>query len=200
MDSPAVVKELTPKLQDDFLSFFDHDAFADNPEWADCYCMFRYFVGSKEEWSRATKEYNRKAIAGMIRDRRAQGFLAYVDSKPVGWCNAAPRNMLPGLERSSSLHVNDAEKVGSIVCFLVAKKHRGQGIARLMLESAVQNFRQHGLAYAEAYPIKYPPDSPLNEPGNFPGPLSMYLDAGFTPYKETELTIIVRKALKPSIP
>jgi len=32
-----VVKELTPSLRDDFLHFFDNVAFADNPEWSDCY-------------------------------------------------------------------------------------------------------------------------------------------------------------------
>ncbi len=29
---------LTPSLSDDFLLFFDHVAFADNPDWSDRYC------------------------------------------------------------------------------------------------------------------------------------------------------------------
>jgi len=33
-----VVKDQTPSLRDDFLLFFDHVAFADNPDWSDCYC------------------------------------------------------------------------------------------------------------------------------------------------------------------
>jgi hypothetical protein len=33
-----IVKELTPSLRDDFLLFFDHVAFVDNPDWSDCYC------------------------------------------------------------------------------------------------------------------------------------------------------------------
>jgi hypothetical protein len=36
--SELVVKELTPSLRDDFLLFSDHVAFADNPDWSDCYC------------------------------------------------------------------------------------------------------------------------------------------------------------------
>jgi hypothetical protein len=38
MMSELVVKELTPSLRDDFLLFFDTVAFADNPDWSDCYC------------------------------------------------------------------------------------------------------------------------------------------------------------------
>ena len=37
------VERLTPARRDDFLGFFDHErgpAFADNPEWAKCYCHF----------------------------------------------------------------------------------------------------------------------------------------------------------------
>src|SRR6266571_1100759 len=36
--SDLVVKELTSSLRDDFLFFFDHVAFVDDPDWFDCYC------------------------------------------------------------------------------------------------------------------------------------------------------------------
>ncbi len=32
-----VVKELTPSMRDDFLTFFDNVTFADDPDWSDCY-------------------------------------------------------------------------------------------------------------------------------------------------------------------
>src|SRR2546426_4181726 len=41
-----VVKELTPSLRDDFLLFFDTVAFADNPEWSDCYCSAYHFTNN----------------------------------------------------------------------------------------------------------------------------------------------------------
>ena len=41
--SDLVVKELTPSLRDDFLLFFDNVAFADNPDWGDCYCYTYQF-------------------------------------------------------------------------------------------------------------------------------------------------------------
>jgi GNAT superfamily N-acetyltransferase len=189
------IKELTPKLQEDFLHFFDHEAFADNPKWAGCYCMYYYFAGPKEEWRVQNGPVNRKDITKLIETGRAQGFLAYQDSKPVGWCNAAPRKMLPTLERYQSLRVEDPEKVGSIVCFVVSKNHRGQGIAKQMLDAASDKFRKQGLSFAEAYPAS----EAKSEADNYPGPLSMYLANGFSIYRQNESATIVRKALQSSV-
>src|SRR5437870_1542475 len=84
MDSLVVIKELTPKHLGDFLHFFDHEAFADNPKWAGCYCMYYYYAGPKEEWRVKNGPVNRTDIAKLIESGHAQGFLAYQDSKPVG--------------------------------------------------------------------------------------------------------------------
>jgi len=195
MNSPVVIKELTPKHLGDFLHFFDHEAFADNPKWAGCYCMYYYYAGPKEEWRVKNGPVNRTDIAKLIESGHAQGFLAYQDSKPVGWCNAAPRKMLPTLQRYPSMRVDDPDKVGSIVCFVVAKNHRGRGIAKLMLEAASDRFRKQGLSYAEAYPAS----GAKSEADNYPGPLSMYLANGFTIYRQNESVTIVRKALHPSV-
>jgi len=38
-------RELTPDRADDFLDYFDGDAFADNPEGASCYCCYFHSPG-----------------------------------------------------------------------------------------------------------------------------------------------------------
>ena len=48
------------------------------------------------------------------------------------------------------------ERVGSIVCFVVASSHRNQGVASHLLNAACQKFSQRGLEAAEAYPVKKP--------------------------------------------
>src|SRR3954451_7805168 len=53
------IRPLTPERRDDWLCFFDRDAFMDNPMWADCYCMFYRFSGMNEEWERRTATENR---------------------------------------------------------------------------------------------------------------------------------------------
>ena len=40
MSAEIAVRELVPALLAEWLSFFDGGAFADNHEWAGCYCHF----------------------------------------------------------------------------------------------------------------------------------------------------------------
>jgi len=65
--------------------------------------------------------------------------------------------------------------------------------SRALLTAAVERFTQHGLAFAEAYP----PKQPRTDAEAFRGPLSMYLDAGFEPYRDAGESVIVRRPLNP---
>ncbi len=182
--SDLVVKELTPSLGDDFLWFFDHVAFADNPEWVDCYCSLYHFTNKG-------KASSRRQASSLIEDDRIHGFLAYGGGKPVGWCNAAPRNSYPALHWLMGPGPDKAERVGSIVCFVVASSHRNRGVGSHLLNAACKKFSEKGLEFAEAYPVKKP-QSPA---WNFPGPLSMYLKAGFSTHHDADWYLVVRKRL-----
>ena len=51
-ESPSIeVRALAAPLVSDFLSFFDTDAFADNPHWAGCYCYFYLADHEAKEWT-----------------------------------------------------------------------------------------------------------------------------------------------------
>src|SRR5690348_8626941 len=167
--SDLVVKELMPALKDDFLLFFDHVAFADNPDWADCYCYPYHFADRG-------KAENRRAASNQIEESRIQGFLAYRDGSPVGWCNAANRHNYPALHRLMRSDLKGLERVGSIVCFVIAPSNRSKGVASRLLKAACDKFSHEGLEYAEAYPVR----ETTSAADNFPGPLSMYLKNGFT--------------------
>ncbi len=145
-----VVKELTPSLRDDFLLFFDHAAFADNPDWSDCYCSAYHFANKG-------KDESRRQASSLIEEDRIHGFLAYDNGKPVGWCNAAPRGSYPGIQWLMSPGPDKGERVGSIVCFVVAATHRNQRVASHLLNAACKKFSEKGLEFAEAYPVKKPP-------------------------------------------
>lgn len=189
--SRLVVKELTPSLRDDFLWFFENVAFSDNPEWASCFCMYYSFPGTGREWDNTTTAENRSMMSGLIAKGKAQGLLAFMDGKPVGWCNAAPRQIYPAIERIQKVDTDEDEKIGSIVCFVISPSQRGKGVASNLLQAACDSFSKQGLTTAEAYPIR----NSNSAADNFPGPLSMYLKAGFAPYRETDWNIIVRKQL-----
>ncbi|OYU45484.1 MAG: hypothetical protein CFE44_07260 [Burkholderiales bacterium PBB4] len=183
------IKELVPSLQQDFLRFFDGTAFSDNPKWSSCYCQCFYEDHSVIKWSERTAPQNRALACQRIQSQRMQGHLAYSDETPVGWCNAAPRNLLHALDDEP---VPDANEVGTILCFLVEPSLRGKGVARQLLEAACDGLRKQGLLIAEANPR---PRSTSAAENHF-GPLKMYLSAGFTVYREDEDgSVWVRRAL-----
>ena len=186
------VREMTPALLDDYLHFFDRDAFTDNPGWAGCYCLFYHYPGTQEEWNQRLASENRAGIRELIRAGKAHGYHAFVDGEPAGWCHATPRGELPQFERFEQFRVGDSERVGSIVCFVIAPPYRRHGIARRLLDAACDGFRRRGLAFAEAYPAK----NPDSDARAYHGPLRMYLAAGFAPLRETEDYVIVRKPLQ----
>jgi len=86
----------------------------------------------------------------------------------------------------------DATETGTILCFLVARADRGQGIARLLLNAACATFSAQGLRYAEANPR---PRAATSAENHF-GPLSMYLAAGFSVRStDADGSVWVRKVL-----
>jgi GNAT superfamily N-acetyltransferase len=72
--------------------------------------------------------------------------------------------------------VDDAP-VWSIVCFVVPSPHRGQGVARALLDAAVAHAWRHGARLVEAYPVDRARRSA--DDAMWFGPKSMYDRAGF---------------------
>jgi hypothetical protein len=111
------IRPLGPTRQADYLELFEQRAFTDNPGWASCYCHFPHADHRTVEWSKRSTAENRAAVCERIADGRMSGWLAYVDGQPIGWCNAVPRSAVAGLfEEREPL----AERIGAIVCFVVA--------------------------------------------------------------------------------
>lgn len=68
------------------------------------------------------------ALAILVRQDTPVGVLAYVKSEPVGWCSIAPRETYAALERYRALPRLDEAPVWSMVCFLVDRRFRQQGV------------------------------------------------------------------------
>jgi GNAT superfamily N-acetyltransferase len=195
------IRELVPALLDDYLAFFDRDAFTDFPWWSACYCRFWDDPSDPEgESGPERRERYRALVTELIRSGRHRGLLAYVDGKVVGWCNAKARIAYTMPRRIAQTPANDAERVGSTVCFIVAKDHRGRGIAGAMLDAACASFRRDGLKVAEGYPTTAPASGPYADQipwtaHHHTGPLEMYLRAGFALTTQFERFAVVRKPL-----
>jgi len=123
-DSQPVIRPLDASTLPDFLHFFDHDAFADNPRWAFCYCQFLYVDHNQVNWKARTLDENRTAACDRVGAQRMRGHLAWLDGKVVAWCNAAPRPMMHSFDDEP---VADADRIGMIGCGTV-----GSGVLELL--------------------------------------------------------------------
>lgn len=188
------VRPLSPSLLDDYLAFFDRDAFQDNPHWASCYCYFYNAPQQGEEWDLRTAQENRAAVSGLIGTGGMHGYLAYQGGRPVGWCHAAPRFTIRNLANYPNPDALDPAQVGSIVCFVVAQPRRRSGVATVLLEAALQGFAEQGLTWAEAYP-RNDPGAQSTPAANYHGFLQMYLKHGFEVVHQLEHICLVRKRL-----
>lgn len=181
------IHALSSERQQDFLDYFDREAFIDNPAWADCYCYFNRFCGTIEEWGKRQPGENRTDQAAAIADGSASGFLAYADGVVVAWCHAAPRGDLPLLDAGPTEEGDD--RIGSIVCFNVSPRYRQQGLSKMLLETACATFAAEGFTVMEAYPaLEFKTSAQA-----YHGSLSMFLDAGFERTGERESMAVVRK-------
>ncbi len=179
------IKKLTPSLAQDFLGFFDDDAFSDNPDWSGCYCSFFYF--GDDEWNERTGSMNRDFSEQAIISGSINGYLAYVDGKPAGWINADRKEAYARLEQNGG-----DKKVLSIVCFTVSPGHRRKGIAGKLLQAALEGAKREGYEAVEAYPAK----EAATDAHNYHGPLELYTKNGFEVAEEKKDNYIVRKRLR----
>lgn len=185
------VRDVTPERVADYQSFFDHDAFRDYPAWQSCYCMETHRTQTDEEWAVRTAGDNRRDMSRGIEEGAVTALLAYVDGKPVGWCNYGETTRLNGVMHRFGLNVAEQQGVGSLACFVIAAPYREHGVATKLLEAALVRMRARGVKVAEAYPGK----DVKSPQSNYRGPLAMYTAAGFEPYRETGRHLIVRKTL-----
>jgi GNAT superfamily N-acetyltransferase len=200
------IKKLTPELINDYIAFFDNVAFTDNDEWAGCYCVFYHWndlleTERKEYTAAGGKCFKRDLAIKFIQDGILHGYLAYVDGTVVGWCNTNEKASFDALryekwpeiweKADSTEKVESTEKVKSIVCFTIAPHMRQKGIATDLLSRVCKDASEEGYAYVEAYPGK----DESNIQRNYHGPYTLYEKNGFSPYKDLERDVIVRKYL-----
>lgn len=162
---------LSPDRWDDFEKLF-----GPRGATAGCWCM--WWRIKRKDWEANQYEGNRAAIKGIIDSGTVPGLLAYHGDAPVGWVSVGPREDFPVLQRSPILKPVDDQPVWSIVCFVVHKDYKGQGMSGRLLQAAVDYASAQGATIVEGYPIA-PKSVEVPDLYSFTGFLSTFQAAGF---------------------
>jgi len=187
------IRPLGPGLVEDYLAYFERDAFGGNPDWVGCYCLEAHSTLSEAEWDAQPHAERRAEITALIAAGRHHGLLAYAHGRPIGWVQAGPLATLENPDLRAGREEAEVAGVGSITCFNVAAAWRGRGLTGTLLEAACARLAEQGLSVAEGYPWRS--DSPRGSHRNYHGPLRLWLEHGFAASGEVGDTVIVRRTL-----
>jgi GNAT superfamily N-acetyltransferase len=198
MTTELAIHPLTPRRLADLAVLFGQGG---DPKW--CWCA--YFRVRGMSWTNSTPERNRAILESATRrgaaGGQAPGLVAYRDGEAVGWVGLAPREEYERLEHSTVLARIDDKRVWSIVCFVVGRKARGQGVADALLAAAVDYARDRGATLLEAYPVDTS-SGRVPSANAYHGTLSMFERAGFRVAERRQATKsstprpIVRRAIR----
>lgn len=143
-----------------------------------CWCMWWRQTGAEYSVNRGAG--NRDALYGIVAGGEVPGILAYVGGEPAGWISVAPREQFPRVKRSRRVRpvADDGNQTWAIVCFVIAKEHRGQGLMRRLIGAACEYAAAHAAAAIEAYP-KDPSAGPVSSDSAFTGIEPVFREFGF---------------------
>jgi GNAT superfamily N-acetyltransferase len=166
------IEPLTPGRLDDLAALFDQPG---DPKW--CWCASFHITGSVKARPR---DENRAVLTQRAVEGPSPGLLAYHDGRVIGWVSVGPRGSYRKLARQDYQAGDDQDDgtVWSIVCFVVDRRERGQGLACRLLVAAIDHARARGARTIEAYAID-PGTERIPNPIAYGGTIGMYLDAGF---------------------
>jgi GNAT superfamily N-acetyltransferase len=136
-----------------------------------CWCM-SYREGTLDTPARE---------AGMRRlcaEPPGPGVLAYLDGEIAGWCSVAPRASHRRLMNSRTIPHVDDRPVWSIVCFVVRTGFRRRGVARALLDGALDFARDNGGEVIEGYPVDTGGDR-IGTGAAYTGTTDLFEAAGF---------------------
>ena len=145
-----------------------------------CWCMHWRVTAGEEAWKSFQGDQAREGFHERVTTGQVHGILAFDGDEPVGWCTFGPRSDFPRIDRTRAYRQHEEREVWSLPCFFVKRTHRGKGIGRGLLKTAIAAMRRRRVRIIEAYP------APLTKSGDrlpaafaFTGPLQLFEEAGF---------------------
>ena len=122
-----------------------------NGIWGGCWCMA--FHDPEVRHHKFNTQNLRAEKERRVCEGEAHAALVFDGRICVGWCQFGLTEELPGIHRARAYN-EGLKKLPDwrITCFFTDKAYRGQGVARLALQGAVQEIRRLGGGVIESYP------------------------------------------------
>ncbi|MGD8605006.1 MAG: GNAT family N-acetyltransferase [Anaerolineales bacterium] len=181
------VLPLTSERVDDF---FEIHSVEQGCGW--CFCV-AWWTPTWQGWGERTAEDNYQMRMDLFEQGHYDGYLAYVEGEPIGWCQVGRRSRLKKLLDQFEIQDTSADQeVWSITCFLVVPQWRRKKVATTMLASILEDLQARGVEIVEAYPKR---EEAMDDLDLWNGAESMYVQAGFKVFRDDQERPILRKYL-----
>jgi ribosomal protein S18 acetylase RimI-like enzyme len=166
------IEPLTPATWDALAELFREGG---DPRW--CWCQ-HWRLRSKDMAAAKVPEL-RERLRMQVASPEPPGLVAFDGDRAVGWVSLGPRTDFERIARSRVIPKVDDRPVWSIVCFAVSEAARGRGVARSLLDAAVEHARARGATAVEAYPVRVGNAEAVHPEAAYTGTLPMFTRAGF---------------------
>jgi GNAT superfamily N-acetyltransferase len=182
------VRPVTEERWDDLVRLF-----GPRGGYSGCWCM--WWRERAKDFDRNGNAGNRRGMRSMVREGQVPGLLGYRDGEPVGWVSVAPREEFPRIERSPTLKPIDDRPVWSVVCFFIHRAHRRAGVARALLDAAIDHAARNGGRLVEAYPVD-PATRSYTSAEAYTGVVPLFEAAGFREVARRGARPIMRRTVR----
>ncbi len=143
------IAPLDSSRRDDFFAVLERSG--DEPRT----CLCTAFYGVDLAQSGRARACRDSRIAG-----QSDGYLLYVDRRPVGWVQCGPLAMFDAVAQTPA-----EPGAWAITCLVLAPEARGQGLAHVLFTDVLAALRARGVPYVIAFGHRLGPtySSPLAE-------------------------------------
>jgi GNAT superfamily N-acetyltransferase len=159
---------------------------------AGCWCQF--FKVDNATWNAQDVPAFERALCEQQSERGAgPGVLAFIGDEPVGWCAVEPQTAYSRIVVPTRGDLPALPGTWAATCFVVRVGYRRRGVAKALLDGAIEHARNHGAQRIEGYPSVSA--KKLSSADLYRGPRAVFEAAGFAPVPESTSRLVMRLEL-----
>jgi len=172
-----------------------------------CFCNYWHFEGDKNAWLErcyVNPEDNRAALSSRLSSAELCGVVAWTGDTLCGWMKVMRAQALPRLyaqrvyRNLPCFQGEPAARDGvyAISCCYVAEAERGRGVAKSLLQAAIESVHELSGVALEAFPRAAPSGERLRPDEIWMGPEALFHAAGFAPVSDFRPYPVLRLNLR----